>query len=77
MNVNVNVKLVSVGDRSFNVIGPQLWNLLPIHIKCSGNKQTLKTYMFKAEYCNIFFSFSLYYNLTPMCYQPIIMYNYM
>ena len=50
MNSNVNTKLVSV-DRSFNVIGPQLWNLLSIHIKCSGSlsmfKQTLKTYMFK------------------------------
>ena len=78
MNVNVNTKRVSVGDHSFNVIGPQLWNSLSIHIKCGGSlsmfKQTLKTYMFKAEYCNIFFSFSLYYTLTPTCYLPIIVY---
>jgi len=58
------IKLVGVGDHSFNVIGPQLWNLLPIHIKCSGTlsmfKLTLKLRMFKAEYCNILLSLSLY-----------------
>ena len=77
MNSNVNTKLVSVGDRSFNVIGPQLWNSLSIHIKCSGSlsmfKLTLKTYMFKAEYYNIFFSFRLCY-LTATCYLPFIVY---
>jgi len=40
-------KLVNFGDCSFKVIGPRLWNSLPIHIKCSGTpsmlKQTLKT----------------------------------
>ena len=75
MNFNVNTKLVSVDDSSFNVIGPQLWNSLSIHIKCSGSlsmfKQTLKTYMFKADYCNIFFSFSLCY-LTPTSYLPLL-----
>ena len=29
-------KLASFGDRSFRVMGPRLWNALPIVIKCCG-----------------------------------------
>ena len=40
---------------SFQVIGPRLWNSLPIAIKRSRTppvfKRTVKTHMFKAEYC--------------------------
>ena len=42
------IKLVSCGDRSFQVIGPRLWKSLPIAIKCSRTlsafKHTLKTH---------------------------------
>jgi len=34
--MKTKAKFVSFGDLSFNVIDPQLWNSLPIHIKCSG-----------------------------------------
>ena len=47
-------KRVSFRDRSFKVIGPRLWNSLPIAMKCNRNlslfKQSLKTHRFKAEY---------------------------
>ena len=33
----LRTKRVSFGDRSFKVIGPRLWNSLPIAIKCSRN----------------------------------------
>ena len=41
---------VSKGDRAFSVIGPTLWNSLPLHIKSSATverfKSTLKTHLF-------------------------------
>ena len=57
--MNVNVSLLVL------VIVPSMWLDLNYgircqFIKCSGSlsmfKQTLKTYVFKAEYCNISFS---------------------
>ena len=51
-------KLASFGDRSFRVVGPRLWNSLPIDIKCSGTlsafRKALKTHIFKAYYCRHF-----------------------
>ena len=48
-------KLASFGDRSFRVVGPRLWNALPIDIKCCGTlsafRKALKTHIFKAYYC--------------------------
>ena len=48
-------KLASFGDRSFRVMGPRLWNALPIVIKCCGTlsafRKALKTHIFKAYYC--------------------------
>ena len=45
-------KLASFGDRSFRVMGPRLWNALPIVIKCCGTlsafRKALKTHIFKA-----------------------------
>ena len=32
----LRTKLASFGDRSFRVVGPRLWNALPIDIKCCG-----------------------------------------
>ena len=51
-------KLASFGDRSFRVVGPRLWNALPIDIKCCGTlsafRKALKTHIFKAYYCRHF-----------------------
>ena len=48
-------KLASFGDRSFRVVGPRLWNALPIDIKycrtLSAFRKALKTHIFKAYYC--------------------------
>ena len=48
-------KLVSFGDRSFNVVGPRLWNALPIAIKRIVTVplfiKALKTHIFKKEFC--------------------------
>ena len=48
-------KLVSFGDRSCNVVGPRLWNALPIAIKRIDTVplfvKALKTYIFKEEFC--------------------------
>ena len=48
-------KLVSFGDRSFNVVGPRLWNALPIAIKRIDTVplfvKALKTHIFKEEFC--------------------------
>ena len=48
-------KLASFGDWSFRVVGPRLWNALPIDIKCCGTlsafRKALKTHIFKAYYC--------------------------
>ena len=48
-------KLVSFGDRSFNVVGPRLWNELPIAIKRIDAVplfiKALKTHIFKEEFC--------------------------
>ena len=48
-------KLVSFGDRSFNVVGPRLWNALPIAIKRIETVplfvKALKTHIFKEELC--------------------------
>ena len=45
---------VIYGDRSFSVLGPRLWNELPLHIKSSATtavfKLALKTHLFKAAY---------------------------
>ena len=42
------------GDRAFCVVGPKLWNKLPIDIKISKSinifKKSLKTYLFKIAY---------------------------
>ena len=49
------LKLVSFGDRSFNVVGPRLWNALPIAIKRIETVplfiKALKTHIFKEEFC--------------------------
>ncbi len=41
-------------DRAFSVAAPQLWNDLPIHIKCAKDvkdfKVALKTHLFKIAY---------------------------
>ena len=46
-----HTKLASFGDRSFRVVGPRLWNALPIGIKCCGSLSTfrkvLKTHIFR------------------------------
>ena len=48
-------KLASFGDRSFRVVGPRLWNALPIDIKCcrtlSAFRKALNTHIFKTFYC--------------------------
>ena len=48
-------KLVSFGDRSFKVVGPRLWNALPIAIKRIVTVplfvKALKTHIFKEEFC--------------------------
>ena len=48
-------KLVSFDDRSFNVVGPRLWNALPITIKRIETVpqfiKALKTHIFKEEFC--------------------------
>ena len=44
-----------LGDRSFNVVGPRLWNALPIAFKHIETVplfvKTLKTHIFKEELC--------------------------
>ena len=51
----LRTKLVSFGDRSFNVVGPRLWNALSIAIKRIETVQlfikALKTHIFKEEFC--------------------------
>ena len=43
--------LSTLGDRSFTVAGPELWNSLPLQIRSSANmstfKRQLKTYLFR------------------------------
>ena len=54
-------KLVSFGDRSFKVVGPRLWNALPIAIKRIVTVplfvKALKTHIFKEEFCWRFWLF--------------------
>ena len=42
------------GDRAFSVVGPKLWNDIPIEIRNSSSvnvfKKSLKTYLFKEAY---------------------------
>ena len=46
--------LSTLGDRSFTVAGPELWNSLPLQIRSSTNistfKPQLKTYLFRKAY---------------------------
>ena len=46
--------LKSYGDRAFSVCAPNLWNFLPIHIKCSQSvsnfKSNLKAFLFKQAF---------------------------
>ena len=48
------IKKKTHAERSFSVYGPQLWNLLPNHIKLSDNidtfKKSLKTFSFKEAF---------------------------
>ncbi len=51
-------RLKNRGDRAFSVVGPKLWNSLPIHIRTASTtlnvfKSTLKTYLFSLAF-NIF-----------------------
>ena len=45
----------NVKSRCPRVVGPRLWNVLPIDIKCcrtlSAFRKALKTHIFKAYYC--------------------------
>ena len=34
--------LKSYGDRAFSICAPKLWNILPIHIKCSQSRKMVK-----------------------------------
>jgi hypothetical protein len=47
-------KTVTYGEKSFTVLAPKLWNVLPSHMKDICNidnfKAVLKTYLFKQEY---------------------------
>ena len=51
---NCRTKLKTIGDRSFQVAGPKLWNELPIDIRSSKDlvtfKRNLKTYFFNKHY---------------------------
>ena len=46
--------LSTLGDRSFTVAGPDLWNSLPLQIRSSTNistfKRKLETYLFRKAY---------------------------
>ena len=52
--LNIPKTYRSTGDRAFSVIGPRLWNKLPIYIReaCSITvfKKQLKTYLFSHEF---------------------------
>ena len=47
-------KSVRMGDRSFSIVAPRLWNSLPLHIRQASNiiifKTLLKTYIFNKTY---------------------------
>ena len=49
--------LVTKGDRAFSVIGPTLWNDLPLHIKSCDTiesfKSTLKTHLFSIAFSSV------------------------
>ena len=38
----VKIRLVTEGDRAFSVIGPKLWNVLPVVVKSCDTVDTLK-----------------------------------
>ena len=48
-------RLVTCGDRAFCKAGPACWNALPIELRetmpLNTFKQSLKTYLFRSEYC--------------------------
>ena len=58
---------MSFGDQSFRVVGPRLWNTLPIDIVCcrtlSAFRKALKTHIFKAYYCQLLKYSMTFWNL--------------
>ncbi len=48
------VRLKSRGDRAFSVLGPRLWNNLPLHVRkvqtLSVFKSSLKTYFYSMAF---------------------------
>ena len=48
---------VTVGDRSFAVAGPRLWNSLPVDVQSASSlatfRQKLKTYLFRPSYPDV------------------------
>jgi hypothetical protein len=56
-NFNLKVpstRLKTYGDRAFSRAAPDLWNALPLHIKCASSLETfkmeLKTYLFNRSF---------------------------
>ena len=49
-------RLVTMGDRSFSVAGPRIWNSLPLTIRSTQSlasfKRQLKTFLFSSSFCN-------------------------
>ena len=50
-------RLVTMGDRSFRVVAPQLWNSIPLLIREAENvelfKKKLKTYLFSKAFSGV------------------------
>ena len=64
---------VTLGDRSFAIAAPTLWNSLPMEVRYATSvttfKKLLKTYLFsKAYICNNIIIFSPIFNITVLVY---------